>query len=516
MNHRIKESKFETKGLPEGQLKSSVLKQSFEGNLVPQDPNDEPTELTLKKIDNTVEFRKKGLPVGWITMKFENIKPHGDAFDPVKEKNEKYIGLEHLEKNTGRISGHSDSSTTSSTKTRFVKGDLLYGKLRPYLNKVAIAEFDGVCSTDILVFPQTPIMINKLLKFCLLKSDFVQFANNTVTGIQHPRTNHKKLSSYGLMVPPLPEQHRIVSKIESIFAQIDACRSKLEKLVSQTQSAQGSLAQLKSSVLKQAFKGKLVPQNPNDEPVKTLLKQFYKKSDNNLESENEWLPKRWTVAHLNEIGTIITGNTPSKKKAYFYGKHMPFFKPTDLNSAYYVTHSTDALSKQGLKKARLIPKRSVMITSIGATIGKVGFNRIDGATNQQINSIIPHSGIMWPEYLYFVCISPQFQKLLLTNASSTTLPIINKSRFSQLKIPLPPLAEQRRIVSKIESIFAKIDATDRLVKDSLRRLDMLRNSVLKQAFEGKLVPQDPNDEPAEVLLQRIKQEQKPKRNRNVK
>ena len=215
------------------QLKNSILKQAFEGKLVPQDPNDESAELTLKKIDNTVEFGKKGLPVGWITMKFENIKPHGDAFDPVKEKNEKYIGLEHLEKNTGKISGYSDSSTTSSTKTRFVKGDLLYGKLRPYLSKVAIAEFDGVCSTDILVFPQTPIMINKILKFCLLKSDFVQFANNTVTGTQHPRTNHKKLSSYDLMVPPLREQHRIVSKIESIFAKIDVmCRTIRLKIVS--------------------------------------------------------------------------------------------------------------------------------------------------------------------------------------------------------------------------------------------------------------------------------------------
>ncbi len=252
-------------------LKNSVLKQAFEGKLVSQNPSDESVEELLMRIGkNTgknVMFEKEGLPEGWISIKFENITPYSQSFNPVTEKNQKYVGLEHIEKDTGKIIGHADSNMTLSTKTVFSKGDLLYGKLRPYLNKVAIAEFNGVCSTDILVFPKNPFIINNLLKFYLLKSDFVRFANNTMTGVQHPRTSHKKLANYSLHIPPLQEQHRIVQKIESIFARINAVDKQVKLSLK-------LLDMLKSSTLKQAFEGRLVPQDPNDEPDYKLLESI--------------------------------------------------------------------------------------------------------------------------------------------------------------------------------------------------------------------------------------------------
>ena len=208
------------------QLKSSVLKQAFEGRLVSQNPNDETAEILLNRLhknsEKELEFDKEGLPEGWIFLPFGNIKPSTKRFDPIKEENRRYVGLEHIEKDTGRIIGSRESKTAVSLKTIFCKGDLLYGKLRPYLNKVVVADFDGVCSTDILVFQQNPFIANIFLKLCLLKSDFVEFANSTVTGVQHPRTSHKKLSDYPIPLPPLSEQHRIISKIESIFGKIDA------------------------------------------------------------------------------------------------------------------------------------------------------------------------------------------------------------------------------------------------------------------------------------------------------
>ena len=212
--------------------------------------------------------------------------------------------------------------------------------------------------------------------------------------------------------------------------------------------------------------------------------------------EKEGFPEGWVRAIIDQIGIVVTGNTPSKKQASFYGNYIPFFKPTDLNFGYCVTNSAERLSKKGLLKVRLIPKKTIMVTSIG-TIGKVGFSRVEGTTNQQINSIIPNLNIILPEYLYFVCISPQFQKSLLTSSSSTTLPIINKSRFSKLSTPVPSLPEQHRIVTKIESIFAQIDAAkqqlERLasqVTSSSGSLAQLKSSVLKQAFDGNLTSQD--------------------------
>ena len=251
------------------QLRSGVLKQAFEGKLVPQDPNDEPAEMLLKKlcINSKIDpiFEKDGLPEGWLSVALGLIiEPSNEKFNPKTKENRIYIGLEHIESNTNQIIGHGDSNDTKSTKIVFRKGDVLYGKLRPYLNKVCIPNFDGVCSTDILVFPKNSNLHNKHLSWFLATEEFVRYATEQSTGVTLPRVNFKTVAKYSFPLPPLREQCRIVAKIESIFAQIDAMdnhiRTSLERLNT-----------LKSIVLKQAFEGKLVPQDPNDEPASVLL-----------------------------------------------------------------------------------------------------------------------------------------------------------------------------------------------------------------------------------------------------
>ena len=113
---------------------------------------------------------------------------------------------------------------------------------------------------------------------------------------------------------------------------------------------------------------------------------------------------------------------------------------------------------------------------------------------------------MLPEFIYFMCISSQFQRMIIDSASSTTLPILNKSRFKLLQFPLAPFAEQIQIVEEIEQRLSVADEIEKTIDQSLKQSDRLRQSILKKAFEGKLVPQDPTDEPAELLLERIKAE----------
>jgi len=126
------------------------------------------------------------------------------------------------------------------------------------------------------------------------------------------------------------------------------------------------------------------------------------------------------------------------------------------------------------------------VTCIGATIGKTGLIRVAGASNQQINAIIPNEKII-SEYLYYVCISPQFQKSIKDNASSTTLPILNKGRFEKLNIPLPPRVEQQQqIVTEIERRLSVAQEVESAVDVGLRRSSRLRQAVLKKAFEGRL------------------------------
>lgn len=204
------------------------------------------------------------------------------------------------------------------------------------------------------------------------------------------------------------------------------------------------------------------------------------------------LPKNWTWTTVSEIGEVITGTTPQKACQAFYGPDYPFFKPTDLNAGYYTKESSDHLSQLGIEQARLLPEKAILVTCIGATIGKTGFIRTVGACNQQINAIIARNGVL-PEFIYFWSISREFQKQISKNASATTLPILNKRKFEKLSVPLAPFKEQNRIVQKVELLFSFLDAGVaqlRLVQGQLKRY---RQAVLKAAFEGKLTPQNAND-----------------------
>jgi|JFJP01.1.fsa_nt_gi Restriction endonuclease S subunits len=226
------------------------------------------------------------------------------------------------------------------------------------------------------------------------------------------------------------------------------------------------------------------------------------------------LPEGWVWTSIKEISEVITGTTPSKSNAEYYGRDFPFFKPTDLNKGYYVREAHDCLSKEGIQKARLIPEKSILVTCIGATISKTGFIRVKGSCNQQINAIVPNINLL-PEFVYFWCISPFFKKTVIAHASSTTLPILNKSKFETLSFPFPPLPEQYRIVAKIEEIFTELDAGVELLKKLKVKLKRYRQAVLKSAVEGSLTQEwrtanQDKLEPASILLERILKQRREK------
>ncbi|GHT72516.1 hypothetical protein AGMMS50262_01440 [Bacteroidia bacterium] len=295
--------------------------------------------------------------------------------------------------------------------------------------------------------------------------------------------------------------------------------------------------QLRQKILDLAIRGKLVPQDPNDESASALVekiraekerlikekkikrdknesfifrgedKSHYEKSITDVPFE---IPENWEWCRLGDIGEIVTGNTPLKERKDFYGDEYPFYKPTDLGKGLFVDKASDNLSSLGYANARQLPAFSVLVTCIGATIGKTGLILKNGTCNQQINAIIPHSSIEY-KFLYFCCITDFLQTQIKENASATTLPIINKSKFEQLVITLPPIAEQHRIVSEIERLFSIIDIIEDNKLSLAQIIKQAKSKVLDLAIHGKLVPQDPNDEPASVLLERIKAEQKTKK-----
>jgi type I restriction enzyme S subunit len=226
------------------------------------------------------------------------------------------------------------------------------------------------------------------------------------------------------------------------------------------------------------------------------------------EDEPYEVPGNWVWTRVGVLGNVITGSTPSKNNISNYGELLPFFKPTDLNQGYFVVTANEYLSEEGKKQARIIPPSSTFVTCIGATIGKCGFSRVLGSCNQQINAITPHQQING-KFVYWLFNTPFMQECIISNSSSTTLPILNKSRFENLYVPLPPLPEQQRIVNLIESLFEKLDQAKELVQNGLDSIEERQSAILYKAFTGEVTAkwrkENDNYELSEHYLYRLKE-----------
>ena len=194
------------------------------------------------------------------------------------------------------------------------------------------------------------------------------------------------------------------------------------------------------------------------------------------------VPTNWCWTFIRYVSHVVTGGTPSKKHTEYYGGNFPFFKPVDLNSGRHVYNASEYLSEAGKNISCMIPKYSTLVCCIGS-IGKSGYLEIDGTTNQQINSAIPKFDSL---YLYYFLNTNYFIIQLLQKASATTISIVNKTKMENCFFPLPPLAEQQRIVERIESLFAKLDEAKENLQNVLDGFETRKAAILHKAFTGEL------------------------------
>ena len=280
----------------------------------------------------------------------------------------------------------------------------------------------------------------------------------------------KTIKEYLFPLPPLSEQQRIVEAIESALEKVDEYAESyniLEQLDKEFPD------KLKKSILQYAMQGKLVDQDPNDESVEVLLEKIraekqklfeegkikkkdleesiiYQGDDNSYYGK---IPMNWVQTTLNYIGIISTGNTPSKNSPENYGGEIPFYKPADLLQGE-LYNATEYLSVLGNTKSRKIKSGSILINGIG-NIGIAGIVRVDGAFNQQMHGIEVFNFIN-SKFLLLAIQSDFMQKQFKNNISSTTIPILNKTRFSQTIINFPDIRTQKLIITKAEKLFEKV------------------------------------------------------------
>ncbi|MEY8725801.1 restriction endonuclease subunit S [Bacteroides xylanisolvens] len=278
---------------------------------------------------------------------------------------------------------------------------------------------------------------------------------------------------------------------------------------------------LRQKILDLAIRGKLVPQDPNDEPASVLLERIkeekerlikegkIKKSKRMASSDTPHYqqdvpfetPNNWVWTTLGEVGTWQSGGTPSRSNKTYYGGNIPWLKTGDLNDGL-ISDIPESITEEAVanSSAKINPTGSVLIAMYGATIGKLGILTFPATTNQACCACIEFNAIT-QLYLFYFLLSQRNE--FIAKGGGGAQPNISKEIIVNTFIPLPPLSEQQRIVMEIEKWFALIDQVEQDKVDLQTTIKQTKSKILDLAIHGKLVPQDPNDEPAVELVKRI-------------
>ena len=188
----------------------------------------------------------------------------------------------------------------------------------------------------------------------------------------------------------------------------------------------------------------------------------------------------WQRTTVGSAFVTVTGNTPPKNNADFYGQFMPLVKPPELCDAM-LDSAEDGLSERGAEVARTVPANSILVSCIG-NLGKIGLNTVPVAFNQQINAVLPNDGKAIPEFMFYQVLSSSFREQLEALASGTTVPIVNKSKFNSIEIVLAPLPEQQRIVGILDEAFDGIATAKANCETNLQNARALFESHLQSVF----------------------------------
>ena len=275
---------------------------------------------------------------------------------------------------------------------------------------------------------------------------------------------------------------------------------------------------LRQKILDLAIRGKLVPQDPNDEPASVLLERIKaekeqlikegkikrsKKTATTSDSRHYpfELPSGWVWTTLGEIGKWQAGGTPNRTIKSYYGGEIPWLKTGDLNDGI-IENIPESITEEALQNssAKLNPTNSILIAMYGATIGKLGILSYPAATNQACCACIEYSAVE-KYYLFYFLLSHRHH--FIYKGGGGAQPNISKEKILNTAIPLPPIEEQRRIIKSIEKWFLIINIVEANKNEALECIKVAKNKILDLAIHGKLVPQDPTDEPASELLKRV-------------
>jgi len=424
------------------------------------------------------------LPASWVKTALGQVVSYADneTVDPADMPPEAWLlELEDIERDTGKVLERKTvgERAPKSSKNRFQAGDVLYGKLRPYLNKVVRADEDGFCSGEIIAI--SPGLLDKNYLFYSMRSpSFIEYVSSVSHGMRMPRLGTQQAKSAPFVLPPRAEQTRIAAKLDELLAQVDTLKAR-------TDGIPALLKRFRQSVLAAAVSGR-------------LTEEWHGGSRKNLEHQ----PFAYPVRRLGVLACFIDyrGKTPEKVDS-----GIPLITAKNIRPGFISREPREFIRPEAYEgwMTRGIPQVGDVVITTEAPLGNVAVIDIDEkfALAQRAICLQFHEGFL-SSFAAIALQSPPLQEALARRSTGTTVKGIKASVLKEIELPDPGIDEQTEIVRRVEQLFAFADQLEARVKAAQARIDRLTQSILAKAFRGELVPQDPNDEPASVLLERIK------------
>lgn len=450
----------------------------------------------------------EGLPNSWMWARL------GDVADPVREhitptyqpeREFNYLSIENVESNTGRLVGFhpTPGKDIKSAKFIFSTKDVLYSKLRPYLNKVHIPSFDGVSATDLLPLRPREGVSREYLAYFLRTRDVVEYANQRTRGIQLPRVTVDDLLSLRVPVPPSREQERIVARINQLFVKLQVARESLQKVPLLMQ-------QFRQSLLEKAFRGELSNHQPDDRIVidhVTHDDPFARLTDLD-KSDFPDLAEGWRWVSVDDIAEVRLGRqrSPGNRSDKFPRKYIRAANIKD--GALNLADVKDMDFKPNEFEIYKLRKGDVLLSEGSGSKDEVGKCAI---WNDEIpdcclqNTVIRvRSSLVPSKYLFYAFQNARLRGDFSRIVKGIEIFHLGAERLASYPIPLAPNQEMNDVIERIDGMLSVVGLVSQSVVSARETASQLEQSILAKAFCGELVPQDPNDEPAAILLDRIR------------
>ena len=538
-------------------LRRFILDLAVRGKLIPQAPNDEPASELLKQIaKEKAQLVKAGeikrpkklppideipysLPPSWHWTRIREIT--SDRGQRVPEAALTYIDVTSIDKKNGIVAGTKvlqANEAPSRARKVVQKGDVLYSCVRPYLLNVAIVDHDfdpkPIASTAFAILNGHGLVLPRYLWIVLRSPFMVARVEEDMRGQAYPAINDTDFSILPFPLPPLAEQHRIVAKVDELMRLCDGLEAaQTERETTRTRLTAASLARLntpdpdaakfrkhvkfalnnftplttrpeqikalRQTILNLAVRGKLVPQNPNDEPASELLQRIAKERKKHnvngvpkrplpLVSENEQaftIPKNWEWARLGNVSTSLLGKTLNKAKNR--GTYKPYLRSVNV---YWLELKLSDIKQMKFEEQELekytLQKNDVLVCEGGeAGRAAVWNNEMKGIYYQNALHRIRFFGKIDPNYFVFALYSDFNNGRLADYCTGVTIKHLTSKRLAKYCFPIPPLPEQRRIVAKVDELMALCDRLEGVQNVGDERRRRLFGALLNNAWKGQ-------------------------------